>query len=197
MDFLNSALKAGKAAVLNTPEWEMKVMEVTDNKPWGPSSTDMQVVADATNRFSEFPIIMGAIWKRLNDRDPSKWRHIYKAVTLLDYLVRNATDQVASEARVHMMTLQALSNFHHTSSDGKDVGFGIREKSKRLVELLHDERKLMDERRAAQKNKSKFSAAMSSDGAHHGATGGGGGGRYTGFGSDSFRQGGGGGGSSG
>ncbi len=36
---------------------------------------------------------MNVIWRRLNDQG-KYWRHVYKSLLLLDYLLRNGTDQV-------------------------------------------------------------------------------------------------------
>ena len=40
---------SSKAVVLNIPEMELKVDEATDNKPWGPSGTQMLELAKASH----------------------------------------------------------------------------------------------------------------------------------------------------
>ena len=81
------------------------------------------LVADAFPSYSnDFPIIMSTIWRRMADRNPVNWRHVYKALLLLDYMIKNGSDQVIQEARAHMMHIQQLDNFQ-ASEEGKDTGY--------------------------------------------------------------------------
>ena len=56
------------------------------------------------------------------DRNPANWRHVYKALLLLDYMIKNGSEQVIQEARTHIMHIQQLDNFQ-ASEDGKDTGY--------------------------------------------------------------------------
>ena len=46
--------------------------------------------------FSE---IMQMIWKRLNDHGKN-WRHVYKAMVLLEYLIKTGSEKVSGEEEV-------------------------------------------------------------------------------------------------
>lgn len=76
-----------KNMVNNYSDAEKKVRESTSNDPWGPSSSLMSEVADLTYNVVAFSEIMSMIWRRLNDHGKN-WRHVYKALTLLDYLIK-------------------------------------------------------------------------------------------------------------
>lgn len=75
----------------------MKVREATSNDPWGPSSTLMSEIADYTYNMVAFSEIMQMIWKRLNDHGKN-WRHVYKALVLLEYLIKTGTEKVSSSS---------------------------------------------------------------------------------------------------
>ena len=45
--------------------------------------------------FSE---IMQMIWKRLNDHGKN-WRHVYKAMVLLEYLIKTGSEKVRGEKK--------------------------------------------------------------------------------------------------
>lgn len=72
---------------------QIKVREATSNDPWGPSSTLMSEVADLTYNVVAFTEIMQMIWKRLNDHGRN-WRHVYKALVLLEYLIKTGSEKV-------------------------------------------------------------------------------------------------------
>ncbi|XP_014886546.1 epsin-3 isoform X6 [Poecilia latipinna] len=143
-----------KNMVNNYTEAEIKVREATSNDPWGPSSTLMAEIADLTYNVVAFTEVMGMILKRLNDHGKN-WRHVYKALTLLDYLVKAGSERVAKSCRDNIYTIQTLKDFQYIDRDGHDQGIHVREKAKQLVALLKDDGKLKSERSQAQKTKSR------------------------------------------
>eukprot|EP00276_Gloeochaete_wittrockiana_P016580 CAMPEP_0184335614 /NCGR_PEP_ID=MMETSP1089-20130417/4155_1 /TAXON_ID=38269 ORGANISM="Gloeochaete wittrockiana, Strain SAG46.84" /NCGR_SAMPLE_ID=MMETSP1089 /ASSEMBLY_ACC=CAM_ASM_000445 /LENGTH=529 /DNA_ID=CAMNT_0026660375 /DNA_START=62 /DNA_END=1651 /DNA_ORIENTATION=- len=179
MESINKIWKASKAAVLNTPEIELKVLEATSNEKWGPTGTQMKDVARATYSYNDFPLIMNTIWERLNDRVPVNWRHVYKSLLLLDYLLKNGTEQVINDARVHMGLLQSLTQYNYIEGSN-DVGISIRERVKIVLDLLHDNKRLAEEREKAEQVRGKFEMAIGSEGSPYRGSGGGGGGSYGG-----------------
>jgi len=72
---------------------KVKVREATSNDPWGPSSTMMSEIADLTYNVVAFSEIMQMVWKRLNDHGKN-WRHVYKALVLLEYLIKTGSEKV-------------------------------------------------------------------------------------------------------
>ncbi|KAM8819495.1 epsin-2 isoform 2-T2 [Rhynchonycteris naso] len=144
-----------KNIVNNYSEAEIKVREATSNDPWGPSSSLMTEIADLTYNVVAFAEIMSMVWKRLNDHGRN-WRHVYKALTLLDYLVKTGSERVAHQCRENIFAVQTLRDFQYIDRDGKDQGINVREKSKQLVALLKDEERLKAERVQALKTKERM-----------------------------------------
>uniref|UniRef100_A0A668A0S9 Epsin 2 n=1 Tax=Myripristis murdjan TaxID=586833 RepID=A0A668A0S9_9TELE len=155
-----------KNMVNNYSDAEKKVREATSNDPWGPSSSLMSEIADLTYNVVAFSEIMSMIWKRLNDHGKN-WRHVYKALTLLDYLIKTGSERVALQCKENIFAIQTLKDFQYIDRDGKDQGINVREKSKQLVVLLKDEDRLKGERSQALKTKERM-AQVSTGGSQMG-----------------------------
>ncbi|KAK2776612.1 Epsin-3, clathrin recruitment and traffic between the Golgi and endosome [Emmonsiellopsis sp. PD_33] len=177
-------LKAGvrkvQNAVMNYTEMEAKVREATNNEPWGASSTLMQEIANATHSYQLLNEIMPMIYKRFTEKTAEEWRQIYKALQLLEFLVKNGSERVIDDARSHVSLLRMLRQFHYIDQNGKDQGVNVRNRSQELAKLLSDVDMIRSERKKARANRNKFGGieggmSLSSFG---------GGSRYGGFGSD-------------
>ncbi|XP_075771299.1 epsin-1 isoform X4 [Pelodiscus sinensis] len=144
-----------KNIVHNYSEAEIKVREATSNDPWGPSSSLMSEIADLTYNVVAFSEIMSMIWKRLNDHGKN-WRHVYKAMTLMEYLIKTGSERVAQQCKENIYAVQTLKDFQYVDRDGKDQGVNVREKAKQLVALLRDDERLKEERAHALKTKEKL-----------------------------------------
>ncbi|XP_037934027.1 epsin-1 isoform X4 [Teleopsis dalmanni] len=138
----------------NYSDAQVKVREATSNDPWGPSATIMAEIADLTYNVVAFSEIMQMIWKRLNDHGKN-WRHVYKALILLEYLIKTGTEKVAQQCKENIFAIQTLREFTYFE-EGKDQGTHVREKAKQLVNLLKDDERLKNERVKALKAKERF-----------------------------------------
>ncbi|XP_078691330.1 epsin-2-like isoform X14 [Branchiostoma floridae x Branchiostoma belcheri] len=147
-----------KNVVHNYTEPQVKVREATSNDPWGPSSSLMTEIADLTYHVVAFSEIMSMIWKRLNDHGKN-WRHVYKSLVLLDYIIKTGSERVAQQCKENIFAIQTLKDFQFIDRDGKDQGVNVREKSKQLVALLKDDERLKQERQRALKAKERFAQA--------------------------------------
>ncbi|MGH0182374.1 UNVERIFIED_CONTAM: hypothetical protein FKN15_009005 [Acipenser sinensis] len=105
-------------------EAEIKVREATSNDPWGPSSSLLSEIADLTYSVSGLAQITAALWERLS-RGGRSWRHVFKSLLLLDYLLRAGSERVAQQARAHGACIRVLQGFHYIDPDGKDQGEGL------------------------------------------------------------------------
>ncbi|RDD37390.1 Epsin-2 [Trichoplax sp. H2] len=152
-----------KNVVYNYTDVQRKVREATSNDPWGPSSTIMTEIADATYNMSAFQEIMDIVWKRLNDHGKN-WRHVYKALTLLEYIIKTGSDRVTQNCRENIFAIQTLKDFQFIDKDNKDQGLNVREKAKHLVALLKDDERLKEEREKALKAKERFIRASGQTG---------------------------------
>uniref|UniRef100_A0A131YYJ6 Epsin n=1 Tax=Rhipicephalus appendiculatus TaxID=34631 RepID=A0A131YYJ6_RHIAP len=146
-----------KNVVRNYSDAQVKVREATSNDPWGPPSTLMGEIADLSYNVVAFTEIMQMIWKRLNDHGKN-WRHVYKALVLLEYLIKTGSEKVSQQCKENIFAIQTLKDFQHTE-DNKDQGVNVREKSKQLVALLKDDERLRAERTRALKAKERFAQA--------------------------------------
>uniref|UniRef100_A0A0P4WG78 ENTH domain-containing protein n=1 Tax=Scylla olivacea TaxID=85551 RepID=A0A0P4WG78_SCYOL len=143
----------------NYTDAQIKVREATSNDPWGPSSTLMSEVADLTYNVVAFTEIMQMIWKRLNDHGRN-WRHVYKALVLLEYLIKTGSEKVADQCKENIFAIETLKDFQYFE-ENKDQGMNVREKAKALVTLLKDEERLRNERVRALKAKERFAQSVS------------------------------------
>ncbi|KAK3860164.1 hypothetical protein Pcinc_033777 [Petrolisthes cinctipes] len=143
----------------NYTDAQVKVREATSNDPWGPSSTLMSEVADLTYNVVAFTEIMQMIWKRLNDHGRN-WRHVYKALVLLEYLIKTGSEKVTDQCKDHIFIIETLKDFQYVE-ENKDQGMNVREKAKALATLLKDDERLRNERVRALKAKERFAQSVS------------------------------------
>jgi len=138
----------------NYTDAQVKVREATSNDPWGPPSSLMSEISDLTYNVVAFSEIMQMIWKRLNDHGKN-YRHVYKALVLLDYLVKTGNEKVAQQCKENIFAIHTLRDFQHYE-EGKDQGINVREKAKQLEALLKDDERLKNERVKALKARERF-----------------------------------------
>ncbi|KAK6340392.1 Epsin-3, clathrin recruitment and traffic between the Golgi and endosome [Orbilia blumenaviensis] len=207
---VKAAVRKAQNVVMNFTEMEAKVREATNNEPWGASSTLMNEIAAGTFNYQQLNEIMPMIYKRFTEKSAEEWRQIYKALQLLEFLVKNGSERVVDDARQHVSTVKMLKQFHFIDQNGKDQGLNVRNRAKELAELLSDVEKIRAERKKSKSSRGKFQGVEGgggsfsgmgmggggyggSSGGFSGGSGGGGGGggnRYGGFGSEDLEYGG-------
>ena len=133
---------------------EVKVREATSNDPWGPTTALMAEISELTLNVIAYVEIMNMIWKRLSDQG-KKWRHVYKSLLLLDYLLKNGSEKVAQQCRENIINIQSLKDFRYVE-EGKDHGQVVRDKAKQLTALLKDEERYRNERTKAMVAKERY-----------------------------------------
>ncbi|EFJ39891.1 hypothetical protein VOLCADRAFT_100407 [Volvox carteri f. nagariensis] len=167
---LNTLAAKAKALALNVTEIELKVLEATNEEPWGPHGQAMQEIARAAEDPEKYNLIMNVISERLQMRDEN-WRLCYKALLLLEYMVKHGPWRVVDELNRSVSSLERLrDDFEFKDPQGRDQ---------------------------AARNASKFKGVSSSDvrgggfggfgGTGYGSSGSGGGGYgYGGFGNGGY-----------
>ncbi|KAI6866716.1 ENTH-domain-containing protein [Hortaea werneckii] len=168
-------------AVMNYTEMESKVREATNNEPWGASSSLMQQIANGTFNYQTLNEIMPMIYKRFTEKSAEEWRQIYKALQLMEFLVKNGSERVIDDARSHLSLLKMLKQFHYIDENGKDQGINVRNRSKELTDLLSDVDKIRAERKKAKATRNKYTGVEGGAGIGMGGSSS----RYGGFGSES------------
>ncbi|KAK2625589.1 hypothetical protein QTJ16_004901 [Diplocarpon rosae] len=178
-------LKAGvrkvQNAVMNYTEMEAKVREATNNEPWGASSSVMQEIANGTYNYQLLNEIMPMIYKRFTEKAAEEWRQIYKALQLLEFLIKNGSERVIDDARSHLTLLKMLRQFHFIDQNGKDQGLNVRNRAKELAELLSDVERIRAERKKARATRNKYTGVEGGAGLGGGLSSSS---RYGGFGSE-------------
>ncbi|KAI3743160.1 hypothetical protein L1987_60865 [Smallanthus sonchifolius] len=147
--------------VLKVPSIEQKVLDATSNELWGPHGSLLADIAMASRNHHEYQMIMSIVWKRMNDTGKN-WRHVYKGLTVLEYLVANGSERVIDEIREHSYQIKSLSDFQYLDHTGRDQGNNVRKKSQSLLALVNDKEKLQEVREKAAANWDKFHNTLGS-----------------------------------
>ncbi|CAL5206152.1 unnamed protein product [Lathyrus oleraceus] len=147
--------------VLKVPEIEQKVLDATDDEPWGPHGTALAEIATATKKFTECQLVMNVLWTRLSETGKD-WRYVYKALAVIEYLVSHGSERAVDDIIEHTFQISALSSFEYVEPSGKDVGLNVRKKSENIVSLLNDREKISQIRNKAAANRDKYVGVSSS-----------------------------------
>jgi len=151
--------------VTGASETTKLVVSATNNEQWGPTGPQMRQIADLTFNYGDCTQVMEAIWERLETdiNFGANWRIMYKALLLLDYIIRNGSERIVNDARQNIYQIKGLSMVHFQDSEGIDRGISIRERSKQVVELLGDTVRLREERKKCKQNRDKYSTAYGNE----------------------------------
>ncbi|KND04682.1 uncharacterized protein SPPG_00395 [Spizellomyces punctatus DAOM BR117] len=152
-----SLLRSAKNYTKGYSDIQIKVRQATSNDPWGPSGSLMAEISQATFNHRDFLEIMEMIDKRLNDHGKN-WRHVFKALTLLDYLLHTGSEAVIAYARENLYVIKTLKEFQYIDDDGKDQGANVRQKSKDITALLADESRLREARQTRMDMRGRMTA---------------------------------------
>ncbi|KAF9315359.1 hypothetical protein BG003_003108 [Podila horticola] len=147
---------------------QVKVRTATSNDPWGPSGAQMNELARASFGQQEFLEIMEILDKRLNDKGKN-WRHVFKALTVLDYLLHVGSESVVKYAKDNVYIVKTLKEFQYLDEEGKDQGSNVRQKAKDITALLADDARLKEERRSRNAMRDRMSGRAPGEG-QYGAT---------------------------
>ncbi|CAK9312480.1 unnamed protein product [Citrullus colocynthis] len=141
--------------VLKVPEIEQKVLDATDDEPWGPHGSALAEIAQATKKFSETQMVMNVLWTRLSETGKN-WRLVYKALAVIEYLVAHGSERAVDDIIEHTFQISSLSSFEYVEPSGKDMGINVRKKAENIVALLNDKDKIQEVRNKAASNREKY-----------------------------------------
>ncbi|KAF8407131.1 hypothetical protein HHK36_006256 [Tetracentron sinense] len=148
--------------VLKVPEIEQKVLDATDNEPWGPHGSALSEIAQATKKITECQIVMNVLWTRLADSGRD-WRHAYKALAVIEYLVGNGSEHAVDDITEHTFQISVwLLCFEFVEPNGKDMGINVRKKVETILALLNNKDKIQEVRNKAAANRDKYIGLSSS-----------------------------------
>ncbi|CAL5025633.1 unnamed protein product [Urochloa decumbens] len=141
--------------VLKVPEIEQKVLDATSDEPWGPHGSALSELAQATKKFAECQMVMNVLWTRLAERGVN-WRHVYKALTIIEYLIANGSERAVDDILDHYSKISVLSSFEYVEPNGKDAGINVRKKVETIVGILNDKERIKAVRDKAASNRDKY-----------------------------------------
>ncbi|XBW38814.1 hypothetical protein QEN19_004406 [Hanseniaspora menglaensis] len=149
--------------VYNYTDMESKVREATNNEPWGTPSTLMEQISQGSFNYKERTEIIGMIFKRFTEKTSVEWRQIYKALQLLEYIIKHGSERFIDDCRSNLSLVAMLKDFHYIDSQGNDQGLNVRTRATAIVDLLKDNEKIRTERKKAKEVSNKFKGISSSD----------------------------------
>ena len=167
-------------AVLDLSDEEALVEEATNEEPWGPHGQTMSKIADATHSrdMEKFSDIMRTLWRRIAEGTKpgcnERWRRSYKGLLVVDHLLKHWSTRCVDEISAQTHVIETLYRFKFVDDKQRDQGLNVREKAKKIGELLQDTDRLKAERQRARENKSKYSGMSSTVDYRSGGLGGGG-----------------------
>ncbi|XVE97632.1 hypothetical protein REPUB_Repub03eG0035600 [Reevesia pubescens] len=141
--------------VLKVPEIEQKVLDATDNEPWGPHGTALAEIAQATKKFTECQMVMNVLWTRLGETGKD-WRYVYKALAVIEYLISHGSERAVDDIIEHTFQISSLTSFEYVEPSGKDMGINVRKKAETIVGLLNNKEKIQEARNKAAENRDKY-----------------------------------------
>ncbi|XP_009629371.1 clathrin interactor EPSIN 1-like isoform X2 [Nicotiana tomentosiformis] len=147
--------------VLKIPEIEQKVLDATDDEPWGPHGTALAEIAQATKKFSECQMVMNVLWTRLTETGKN-WRFVYKSLAVIEYLVAHGSERAVDDIIEHTYQISSLTSFEYVEPSGKDLGINVRKKAENIVALLNNKEKIQEVRNKAAANRDKYVGVSSS-----------------------------------
>jgi hypothetical protein len=131
-------------------EQEKKVMNMLLDE--GEShAEDFNDISALTYNDSQCDLVMGKVWDQLVPNQNS-WKHILKALKLLNHLVKTGSERVVNDAMDHDRAVKALERYNsalagfHGRGSGRDEGAPIRDLAVNLLDLLNDVERLREVR---------------------------------------------------
>jgi hypothetical protein len=154
-------------------EYVYKINQVITDDNWGPTPVEMDDLARLyPDGYYDF---LPEMQLRLDQRD-TNWRKCYKTLRLIDHFARVLDDRYLEDLRAFLPTLREIdARYHFKDSAGTDCGITVRERAKKIIEILNNPAKLHEEREKTDKAR----RAMGGGGGMEGI----GSARYGGFGS--------------
>ncbi|ORX77491.1 ENTH-domain-containing protein, partial [Anaeromyces robustus] len=126
-------------------EIQIKTRKATSNENKCPNNLLLNDIALASYNEIQFLEIMEILEKRLNDKGKN-WRHIYKSLTLLEYLLYNGSEMIIKYTQNNIHVIKTLKDFQYIDENNHDEGINVRVKSKEVYDIIMNEGKLLSER---------------------------------------------------
>ncbi|GJE91504.1 ENTH-domain-containing protein [Phanerochaete sordida] len=139
-------VRAAKSVTKGYTNTQSKVRNATKNDPSLPTTRELNEIADLSYNSVDFIEIMEVISKRLNDKGKA-WRHVFKALTVLEYLLFWGSDNVIRYCEDNLYEIKTLREFQYIDDNATDCGMNVRQKAKDITNLVLNPNMLKSKRR--------------------------------------------------
>merc|ERR1719247_355016 len=147
MKFFSKASGGGASSSL-----EKQLKEATSTETWNVPNSQLHAIAMETHDPNDCNIItthcMGILTDVRKRDKKDEWRRIYKALVLLETLLKHGSERCIEDIRGDIWRIQQWKEYRFMEK-GKDLAGGIREKAAVIAELVNDARELQREREKA------------------------------------------------
>ncbi|PAV58565.1 hypothetical protein WR25_15018 [Diploscapter pachys] len=140
-----------KNVAYNFSPAQIKTREATSNDEGTPSVQLMTKIAECTVDGKMADEVLVIIWKRLSDSGRN-WRHVYKSLILLQYLIINGSERIVRKIKQQIFHIKTLKDFEHHDGD-LNRGIFVRDLANEIVNLLQDDKRLAEQRQHGTQNR--------------------------------------------
>jgi epsin len=165
---VRTATNKAKMYVLNLSPLEVLVEEATNTETWGPHGSMMAEIAEACFDPEGYRQVLGVLARRLQEGG-ERWRCAYKALLLLEHLVKHGPPKAAADVAASRSVLERLQKFEYKDANGRDHGANVRHRAAEIAALVAAPQRVAEEREKAAANKAKYTGV--SGGASRSASG--------------------------
>jgi hypothetical protein len=103
----NAANDIKGAGFFSKAEWRAILKESTSSDNWNISNSKLQVIADHTYNWDDYNIIMKHLWDKVGSK-PKDWRRIFKALNVMDYLVKNGAPRCVQDIKDELYKIRTF-----------------------------------------------------------------------------------------
>jgi epsin len=128
--------------------------EATSNQNWGCPNSVLYEITTAAQDFHDRRKIMKAFEEKLSS-EPHRWKRILKTLTLLEFMLKNCSEDILPEMVSEQTRVRRLQNFHY-SEEGKEKGQIVRDKANAIIDLVSNQTVLRAAREEARDHKTKM-----------------------------------------
>ncbi|KAG0589698.1 hypothetical protein KC19_1G040700 [Ceratodon purpureus] len=147
---ISDSLRIARLAFVYVSAAETMTEDATNTDEWGPTTKAMAEISNASKNYDDYERIVQVLRARLALTGTKKWRQIFKALTVIEYLLTHGPVQFVVEFRADKKRVEELTRFVFVDENLIDRGSALQSKAKQVHKLLVDEIFFKKERSRAQ-----------------------------------------------
>ncbi|KAG0628600.1 hypothetical protein M758_1G038700 [Ceratodon purpureus] len=147
---ISDSLRIARLAFVYVSAAETMTEDATNTDEWGPTTKAMAEISNASKNYDDYERIVQVLRARLALTGTKKWRQIFKALTVIEYLLTHGPVQFVVEFRADKKRVEELTRFVFIDENLIDRGSALQSKAKQVHKLLVDEIFFKKERSRAQ-----------------------------------------------